>query len=54
MSSTTLTSGSTAAVQRLIERTAWKAFEVHYAKMHRLHLRQLFADDRAVLEGISP
>ena len=27
------------------KRTAWKALESHYRKMHRLHLRELFAAD---------
>ena len=40
-----LASGSTAKVQRLSERPAWKALEAHFAAIRNLHLRQLFADD---------
>jgi len=45
MSNATLTTGSTAQAQRLTERSAWKALEVHYATVRNRHLRQLFADD---------
>ncbi len=45
MRSAKLTTISTAPVQHLTERPAWKALEVHYATMRHLHLRQLFADD---------
>ena len=45
MSNATLTTGSTAQAQRLTERPAWKALEVHYATVRNRHLRQLFADD---------
>jgi len=45
MSSATLTTGSAAPAQRLTERSAWKALEVHYATVRNRHLRQLFADD---------
>ena len=45
MSDPTLTTGSTAQVQRLTERPAWKALEVHYATVRNRHLRQLFAED---------
>src|SRR6476646_940531 len=35
-----------AITQRLqAKRTAWKALESHYRKIHGLHLRDLFADD---------
>src|SRR5450759_4375634 len=45
MTSATLTTSSTAQAQRLTERPAWKALEVHYATIRGLHLRQLFAED---------
>src|SRR5450759_3752789 len=45
MSSATLTTSSTAQAQRLTERPAWKALEVHCATIRNLHLRQLFAED---------
>jgi glucose-6-phosphate isomerase len=35
----------TAAIQSLTGRSGWKALESHYQKVHKLHLRQLFADD---------
>jgi glucose-6-phosphate isomerase len=35
----------TTSVIPLKERPAWKALHAHYEKLHRLHLRQLFADD---------
>ena len=30
----------------LTERPAWKALEANYKKVRKLHLRQLFADER--------
>ena len=45
MTSATLTTSSTAQAQRLTERPAWKALEVHCATIRNLHLRQLFAED---------
>ncbi|WHZ29562.1 MAG: Glucose-6-phosphate isomerase [Nitrospira sp.] len=33
------------AIAPLTIRTAWKALEAHYSKIHDLHLRTLFADD---------
>ena len=45
MSNPTLTTSSNVQAQRLTERPAWKALEAHYATVHNLHLRQLFADD---------
>jgi glucose-6-phosphate isomerase len=38
-------SGSTAKVQRLPERPAWRALEAHFSAIRNLHLRQLFSDD---------
>jgi glucose-6-phosphate isomerase len=35
----------TPAAQPLIERPAWKALEVHHAKVRDMHLRRLFAED---------
>jgi glucose-6-phosphate isomerase len=37
----------TPAIQSLSGRPAWKALEAHHEKIRDLHLRQLFADDRA-------
>jgi len=45
MSSATLTTSATAPAQLLTEIPAWKALEEHYATIHHLHLRQLFAED---------
>src|SRR5476649_2517663 len=45
MSSAKLTTSPTAQAQRLTERPAWKALEVHRATIRNLHLRQLFAED---------
>src|SRR5450631_3955515 len=45
MSSAKLTTSPTAQAQRLTERPAWKALEIHCATIRNLHLRQLFAED---------
>ena len=45
MSSAKLTTSLTAEAQRLTERPAWKALEVHCGTIRNLHLRQLFAED---------
>ena len=45
MSSAKLTTSLTAEAQRLTERPAWKALEVHCATIRNLHLRELFAED---------
>src|SRR6516225_4453047 len=36
----------TPATSPTTKRPAWKALEAHYDKVRKLHLRQLFADDR--------
>jgi glucose-6-phosphate isomerase len=41
-----VTGHSPTGARTLTERPAWKALEAHAEKMRRLHLRQLFADDR--------
>src|SRR5436853_618948 len=33
------------ALERLTKRKAWKALEAHYARVRRLHLRELFVED---------
>ncbi|MGE5791110.1 MAG: glucose-6-phosphate isomerase, partial [Bacteroidota bacterium] len=35
----------TAVLQPVTARPAWKALQAHYATMHGVHLRRLFADD---------
>jgi glucose-6-phosphate isomerase len=37
----------TAHMESLTMRSAWKALEAHYKKIQSLHLRKLFADDKA-------
>jgi glucose-6-phosphate isomerase len=45
MSNAKSAASSTAQVQLLTERPAWRALEAHHAAIRDLHLRQLFAED---------
>ena len=43
----------TATIAPLTERPAWKALEIHFQQLRKVHLKQLFADDPQRSEHLS-
>ena len=43
----------TASIAPLTERPAWKALEIHFQQLRKVHLKQLFADDPQRSEHLS-